>query len=182
MIKTILPALVLASATLWAAEPFVPADFKVPVTFVAKTYKLVPLGPDLVKVDYDAYMSSIEHLQKTFSSGKWPHAGITMADAMKDMEGEKSSFDQRKSFAYGVLTLDGKQELGSFYLRPSNKQGYDAVASLWVTKAQFDKGFEAVLVKDMKSWIAKAWPFQKVAWPRREITPEAWAALPNKPR
>lgn len=174
--------LILTAAASWAAEPFVPARFQVPEIYQAKTYKLVPLGPALVKVDYDAYMSSIEHLQKTFSNGKWPHAGITMTDAMKDMEDEKSRFDQRKSFAYGVLTPDGKQELGSFYLRPSSKQGYDAVASLWVTKAQFDKGFEAVLVKDMKSWIAKAWPFQKVAWPRREITAEAWAALPDKPR
>jgi hypothetical protein len=178
---TILSFFLLCGAlALPAAEPFVPASFKVPVQFQAKTYKLVPLGPELVKVDYDAYMSSIEHLQKTFSNGKWPHAGITMADAMKDMEEEKMRFNHRKSFAYAVLSPDGKQEYGSFYLRPSNKQGFDAVASLWVTKAQFDKGFETVLLPDMKSWIAKAWPFQKMAWPRREITAEAWAALPDK--
>ena len=172
----------LCALALWAAEPFVPADFKVPVTYQGKTYKLVPLGPALVKIDYDAYMSSIDHLQKTFSNGKWPHAGITMAEAMKDMEEEKDRFEKRKSFAYGVLTVDGKQELGSFYLRPSPKQGYDAVASLWVTKAQFDKGFEAILVKDMKSWIAGAWPFQKVAWPRRDIPAETWNKLPNQAR
>ena len=170
----------LCAAALWAAGPFVPAAFKVPVGFKSKSYKLVPLGPALVKVDFDAYMSSIEHLQKTFSNGKWPHAGITMTEAMKDMDEEKERFQTRKSFAYGVLTTDGKQELGSFYLRPSNKQGFDAEASLWVTKAQFDKGFEAVLVKDMKSWIAKAWPFQKVAWPRRDISAPAWAALPDQ--
>ena len=171
-----------AAAAVWAADPFVPADFKVPAGFQTKSYKLVPLGPDLVKVDFDAYMSSIEHLQKTFSNGTWPHAGITLADAMKDMDEEKDRFDTRKSFAYGVLTKDGKQELGSFYLRPSSKRGFDAEASLWVTKAQFDKGFEAVLVPDMKSWIAKRWPFQKVAWPRRDISAQAWAALPDEAR
>jgi hypothetical protein len=105
-----------------------------------------------------------------------------MEDAMKDMQQEKARFESRRSFAYGVLTSDGKRELGSFYLRPSPKHGYDATASLWVTKEQFDKGFEAVLVKDMKNWIAAAWPFQKVAWPRREIPAETWNALPNKPR
>ena len=175
-------SLLTLGAALFAAEPFVPASFQVPVTYKGKSYKLVPLGPDLVKVDYDAYMSSIEHLQKNFSNGKWPHSGITMTDAMKDMEDEKSNFDSRKSFAFGVLTLDGKKELGSFYLRPSPKQGYDAVASLWVTKEQFDKGFEAILLNDMRAWVAKAWPFRKVAWPRRDISAEAWAALPAKPR
>jgi hypothetical protein len=179
MTKTFL--FLLCAAVLPGAEPFVPADFKVPVTCEGKDYKLVPLGPDLVKIDYDAYMSSVEHLQKQLG-GKWPHAGITMDDAMKDMQQEKARFESRRSFAYGVLTPDGKRELGSFYLRPSAKQGYDAAASLWVTKEQFDKGFEAVLVRDMKKWIAEAWPFQKVAWPRRDISPEAWNALPEKPR
>ena len=48
-----------------------------------------PLGPALAKHDFDAYMSSIEHLQKNFShSERWPNAKITMADAVKDVEGE----------------------------------------------------------------------------------------------
>lgn len=164
MIKLVLS--VLYAVSLWAAEPFVPADFTVPATYQGKGYKLVPLGPELVKIDYDAYMSSIEHLQKTLG-GKWPHAGITMDDAMKDMQEEKQRFDSRKSFAYAVLTSDGKRELGSFYLRPSREPGFDAAASLWVTKEQYDNGFEPILLKDMKTWIAKAWPFQKVSWPKR---------------
>lgn len=113
-------SLLTLGVALFAAEPFVPASFQVPVTYKGKSYKLVPLGPDLVKVDYDAYMSSIEHLQKNFSNGKWPHSGITM--------------------------------------------------------------FEAILLNDMRAWVAKAWPFRKVAWPRRDISAEAWAALPAKPR
>lgn len=167
---------------LWCAEAFVPVDFTVPTSYMGKAYKLVPLGPDVVKQDYDAYMSSIDHLKKNFSSGNWPHAGITMADAMKDMEGEIASFGARKSFAYAVLTPDGSKELGCFYLRPSPKQGYDAVASLWVTKDQYDKGFEPVLLKDMRAWTASAWPFKKIAWPRRDIPLESWNSLPAKAR
>lgn len=176
--------LILSAAVLMAvaAEPFVPATFVVPRTYSAKSYKLVPLGPDLVKVDYDAYMSSIEHIRSTFGSGRWPTPGITMADAMKDMQEEKARFDNRLSFAYAVVTQDGKKELGSFYLRPSPKQGYDAMASLWVTKEQFDQGLDQRLVEDMKKWIRTAWPFQKVAWPRRDISAAAWAALPEKSR
>ena len=83
-------------AALFAAGPFVPAEFNVPVTYVGNGYKLVPLGPDLVKIDYDAYMSSIEHLQKQLG-GKWPHAGLTMEDAMKDMQQEKNSIYANRS-------------------------------------------------------------------------------------
>ena len=67
-----------------AARPavFVPASFEVPTLVTTPSFRIVPLGPDLVKVDFDAYMSSIEHLQKTFTrSTSWPHAGVTDADA-----------------------------------------------------------------------------------------------------
>jgi hypothetical protein len=67
-----------------------------------------------------------------------------------------------------------------FYIRPSGKEGFDAVATMWVTKDDFDKGFEQPLYKDMKAWLASAWPFPKVAWRGREITADAWRALPNK--
>ena len=52
------------------------------------------------------------------------------------------------------------------------------MATFWVTKDQFDKGFEAILYREMKAWLAKSWPFQKVAWPGKEITRAEWKALP----
>ncbi|HYP13269.1 MAG TPA: hypothetical protein VEQ63_05045, partial [Bryobacteraceae bacterium] len=149
--------IVLASAL--GQTPFVPPSFEVPQLHKTTSYKLVPLGPEIVKQDYDAYMSSIEHLQKTFSNGRWPTKELNMTDAMKDMEGEAARFRERKSFAYGVLTLDGSKELGSVYVRPSRKQGYDAVVTMWVTKEQFDKGFEKTLLADVKAWMASSWPF-----------------------
>jgi hypothetical protein len=119
-----------------ASDPFVPTDFEVPVQVDADGFKLVPLGPDLVDVDYVAYMSSIEHLQQTFTrSTSWPREGITDEEAMLDMETEEGRFLARESFAYGVLTPDGSRERGSLYVRPSPVEGYDAVVMLWVTKA-----------------------------------------------
>ena len=60
----LLPALLLAQT----AKPFVPADFQVPEMYISQrgTFKLKPLGPKYAKLDYDAYMSSIEHLQKNY--------------------------------------------------------------------------------------------------------------------
>jgi hypothetical protein len=168
-----LQAWTLKPARLKDALPrFVPAAFQVPRSFEAANFKLVPLGPDLAKQDYDAYMSSIEHLQRTFTrSRNWPHGGLTMKDAVADVEGEKQRFDARQSFTYAILTPDGSEELGCLYLSPSKTPESDAVARVWVTKARFDAGFERELLPAVKTWIADKWPFRKVSWPGRETAP-----------
>ena len=177
----LLPGLVLSVVAFAQTKTFVPADFKVPAEVRFQEYKLVPLGPDLAKQDYAAYMSSIEHLQKTFTnSDRWPHAKLTMDEAIADVKGEQERFQARKSFTYAVVTNDGSQELGCVYISPSRKEGYDATVRMWVTKAQFDKGLEQKLIPQVKSWLAKEWPFQKVAWVGREIPREQFSALPDK--
>jgi len=171
-----------AEATPAAESSFIPADFEPPVLWEGDGFKVVPLGPDLAKIDYDAYMSSIEHLQKTFSySTRWPNAEVTMEDAYEDMDNEKRRFDSRESFAYAVLTPDGTRERGCVYVRPSSKQGYDAAVRLWVTQQEFDAGFDEELDAAVKEWIPEAWPFlENVAYPGREISMEEWRALPDK--
>jgi hypothetical protein len=171
--------LLLASLPVAALAQLVPDSFQVPTTYVGANYKIVPLGPAVAELDYQAYMSSIDHIRKT-QGGTWPRPDLTMADQAKDMAGEKAQWDGRKSFPFAVLNPEGTKELGCFYLRPSPKEGYDVVATMWVTKDQFDKGFEDQLYKDMKAWVSKAWPFKTVAWRGREITAEAWRAIPNK--
>lgn len=157
---------------------FVPANFAVPTLIEGPGFRLVPLGPALVRLDFDAYMSSIEHLQKTFSrSTSWPREGITDADAMKDMEGEAARFKARTSFAYGVLTADGSRERGSVYVSPSPVPGYDAMVRLWVTKADYDAGFDAELYHWVTNWIKAEWPFAKVAYPGRTIPWAEWDTM-----
>ena len=157
---------------------FVAVDFSVPVLVESDGFKVVPLGPDLVKIDFDAYMSSIEHLQKTFSrSTGWPREGITDAEAMLDMRTEQERFEKRESFAYAVLTPDGSRERGCVYVRPSNKAGFDAEVSMWVTKAEFDAGFDTELFAWVQEWIAASWSFANVAYPGRVIPWVSWDAL-----
>jgi hypothetical protein len=150
--------------------PFVPSNFKVPTSVKANGFKLVPLGPDVVKIDFDAYMSSIEHLQQTFTrSTDWPHKNITDGDAMRDMETEQARFTTRESFAYAALTPDGSRERGSLYVSPSPVPGYDAVVRLWVTKAEYDAGFDAELFAWATKWVKANWRFKNVAYPGRAI-------------
>jgi hypothetical protein len=161
-----------------AAYLLVPAEFKVPTLVETASFKLVPLGPELVKLDYDAYMSSIEHLQKTFTrSSAWPHKDVSDADAMRDMEAEQARFRKRESFAYAVLTPDGSRERGCVYVYSSTVAGYDAVVRMWVTKDEHDAGFDAELHKWVADWIRKDWPFAKVAYPGRTIEWGTWDAL-----
>lgn len=163
-----------------AATPasFVPADFNVPTLVETAGFKLVPLGPELVDVDFAAYMSSIKHLQQTFTrSTGWPHKDISDEDAMRDMENEQARFQKRQSFAYAVLTPDGSRERGSVYVSPSAVEGYDAVVRMWVTKAEYDAGFDAELYAWATRWVQTDWPFENVAYPGRSIEWDTWDAM-----
>lgn len=157
---------------------FVPEDFNVPVLVETEKFKLMPLGPDLAQVDFKAYMSSVEHLQKTFTrSTDWPHKGISDADAMRDMETEQARFRDRKSFAYAVLTPDGSRERGCVYVYPSTVEGYDAVVTMWVTKDEYDAGFDAELYAWVAKWMRTDWPFATVAYPGRAIEWATWDSI-----
>lgn len=158
---------------------FIPDGFEPPVLVETEQFKLVPLGPDLVDIDFEAYMSSIEHLQQTFTrSTSWPHPNISAEDAMQDMLNEQGRFNARESFAYAVLTPDGTRERGCVYVYPSAKPGYDAMVRLWVTKAEFDAGFDEELYQWVTQWISN-WPFTTVAFPGRAIDWQTWDALPD---
>ncbi len=166
-----------------AKEPFVAADFQVPELYVSRqgTFKLKPLGPKYARQDYAAYMGSIEHLQKTFTfSTSWPHAGLTMAEAVKDVEGEEAGFLARKKFTFAVLNPNESRELGCVYISPSNKEGYDATVRMWVTENQFVIGFEDRLYLEVKAWMKSRWPFARVAYIGREVTREEFRKLTDK--
>ncbi|MEM7218231.1 MAG: hypothetical protein AAF515_07700 [Pseudomonadota bacterium] len=164
-----------------AFTPFLPAAFDAPTLVETAQFNVVPLGPELVDVDYEAYMSSIDHLQRTFTrSTSWPTADIDAAAAMLDMETEAKRFSARDSFAYGVLTPDGDRERGCIYIQPSTKPGFDAVVKLWVTKQEYDDGFDVELYAWTQRWL-EDWPFVSVAYPGRSIEWSEWDALADGP-
>jgi hypothetical protein len=175
------PASAETTAPTTAAASWIPADFDAPTLIEGPGFKLVPLGPAVVKIDFEAYMSSKEHLQKTFSrTTAWPTDGISDADAMLDMETEQARFKGRKSFAYAVLTPDGTRERGCVYVYPSTVEGYDAVVTMWVTQAEYDAGFDAELYAWATDWVEAEWPFESVAYPGRAIDFATWDAVTAK--
>ena len=156
----------------------VPNDFEVPVLVETDSFKLVPLGPDVVEQDYEAYMSSIAHLQATFTrSTDWPREDIDHEAAMADMLAEQARFNERRSFAYAVLTSDGTRERGCLYIRPSSRPAFDAEVVMWVTQTEFEAGFDAELYSWAQNWISSSWPMSKVVYPGRSLAWDEWDAL-----
>lgn len=122
---------------------------------------------DVVK-DYDAVMSSIDHLrrQNVFNDA-WPKATLTLEQDLIDLGWHQKEFQRRRSFAYTVMSLDESTCLGCVYIDPSQTPDADAVVYLWVRASEFEKGTDAILFDVVKNWITEKWPFSVVQYPGR---------------
>jgi hypothetical protein len=149
-------------------KSLVPKDFAVPVGFTTDKIKVRMLTVNDVVKDYDAVMTSVEHLQGFFGSrSKWPSPELTLEQDLIDLGWHQKEFQSRTSFAYTVMAPDESQCLGCMYIFPSNDEKYDAVIYMWVRKSAFDAGLDPILEKAVKDWIAKEWCFQNVRYPNR---------------
>ena len=155
---------------------FLPSDFKIPQQLETNRLRLRMLKVSHVVKDYDAVMSSVEHLQKTKPFGpnqKWP-VGLTFEQNLIDLGWHQKEFQMRSSFAYTVMNLDESQCLGCIYIEPTTKFSYDAKVYLWVRQSEVASGLDDHLFESVKEWIAEKWPFQKVVYPGRTISWEEW--------
>lgn len=159
----------------------VPKDFIVPesVEFDGLNIRLATMD-DFV-ADYQAYMSNIDHIRGVFGPNEidWPSPDITPHLALANLGWCEWEHAQRSSFSYGVMTSDNTRELGRLYVNPTAKAGYDAEIYSWVVKDEYDKGLDKKLHDFARSWLEQAWPFERVAFPGREVSWDAWAAVPE---
>ena len=171
----------LASAVAQAQSrvPFVPAEFQVPATLETKEFRLRMLTVNDVVKDYDAVMSSVQHLKTIWPGSGWPN-GLTLEQNLIDLGWHQKEFQRRRSFAYTVVTPDESRVIGCVYINPTRKQGFDAVVFLWARESELPGGLEARLHAAVKDWVAKEWPFKKVSFPGRGVAWEAWRAIPER--
>jgi len=138
-------------------EPFVPADFVVPVTFDGPGFRLEPLGPHHNERDHEAWMSSIDHIGSTpgfpFHDG-WPTA-MSLEDNLGDLVAHAEDFSNRIGFTYSVV--DGEDVVGCLYIYPTDSPGHDAEVRSWVTSARAD--LDVILWETVATWLATTWPF-----------------------
>lgn len=158
--------------------PFVPVDFKVPEKLETEQFRLRMLTARDVVIDYDAVMTSIEHLQGIFGPrSKWPSKSLTFEQDLIDLSWHQKEFQRRTSFAYTVVSLDESICLGCMYIFPPTKKGFDCEVYMWVRKSAYKQGLDNGLYKCVKEWISRKFPFKKTVYPGREISWEKWRKL-----
>lgn len=159
-------------------QPFVPSAFKVPETLKTPQFCLRMLTVNDVVKDYDAVMTSVEHLRGVFGpQSAWPADDLTLEQDLIDLGWHQKEFQSRRSFAYTVMNLSETMCLGCVYIYPAKKRGYDAAIYLWVRKSEYDKGLDEILFNAVKQWIVKKWPFERAAYPGRDIEWKKWEGL-----
>ena len=143
-----------------ASASFVPADFEPPTGFTAGDFRLEPLGPEHNERDYDAWMSSIEHIRSSpgYPDGNWPRP-MSLDENRADLERHARHFVDRKGFTYTVLD-SSDDVVGCVYVYPSNDGVHDATVQSWVreSKAAVDEAFRRTIA----DWLTSdAWPFER---------------------
>jgi hypothetical protein len=136
--------------------PLVPADFDVPLSFETERFVLRPLTIHDVVKDYDAMVSR---------GGE--HVSLTLEQNLIDLGWHQVEFQRRSSFTYTVMSIDGSRCLGCVYVYPSRTEGVEADIHLWVRGDEQETGLDAYLYDAVRRWIADAWCFKQVAYPRR---------------
>ena len=164
-----------------SSMPFVPADFHVPRKLETSEFRLRMLTVNDVVKDYDAVMTSAEHLKTIWPGGTWPD-GLTLEQDLIDLGWHQKEFQMRQSFAYTVVTPSESHVTGCVYINPTRKRGYDAVVYLWARQSELAGGLERRLHAAVKDWLAREWPFKKVAFPGRGLDWETWRAIPDEKR
>ena len=154
-------------------------DFAVPERLETDEFRLRMLTVnDLVK-DYDAVMTSVEHLKSSFSviaEDDWPE-GLTLEEDLIDLGWHQREFTLGFSFAYTVMSLDESTCLGCVYFEPTSRGDYDVAISMWVRESELAGGLDRRLFQAVKSWVSSEWPFSNPAYPARDIPVAAWHAL-----
>jgi len=134
---------------------------------------------DVVK-DYDAVMTSVDHLKTIWPSSDWPE-GLTFEGSHRPwlaLEGVSDTTIVRVHRRHPIRVM----VTGCVYINPTQKRGYDAVVYLWARQSELAGGLENRLYAAVKDWVAKEWPFKKVAFPGRDISWEVWRAIPDDKR
>jgi RimJ/RimL family protein N-acetyltransferase len=159
------------------STPFVPAEFVVPATLETAEFRLRMLS---VK-DYDAVITSVEHLKTIWPGSKWP-TGLTLEQNLIDLGWHQKEFQTRRSFAYTVVSPKEDRVLGCVYIEPTYRGGHDAEVYLWARQSELASGLETRLHAAVKAWISELWPFKAAGFPGRDIAWDTWRALPIEQR
>ena len=82
---SLLVVMLFTSSVFSQSTPFVPANFKVPDTLENEYFRIRMLTVNDVVKDYDAVMTSIDHLQEMYPISSWPSKDLTFEQDLIDL-------------------------------------------------------------------------------------------------
>ncbi|MDG2424331.1 MAG: hypothetical protein P8M22_10165 [Phycisphaerales bacterium] len=160
----------------------IPADFQAPLELNTTRIRLRPLTIHDLDADYDAVMSSIDHLRSTMPFGPchdWPTPELSRDQNLIDLGWHQKEFQNRTSFAYTVVSPHDGTCLGCVYIYPSMKQEFDAQVIMWVRASEVASNLDEHLYDAVGKWIDDLWPFNSPGYPGRKLNWADWDALPE---
>jgi len=139
-------------------------DFSVPRFHKTNNFVVKTLGTEHASADYEAVMSSIEHLRgKSPCGADWPSPDLTLEQNLKDIAWHEDEFEKGISFAYAVFSPNEADYMGCVYIMPSNDKNIDA--EIWIWLKQSEKEKESLLETEIREWILNQWPLDKTIYP-----------------
>jgi hypothetical protein len=143
--------------------PFLPPEFTVPAVVQTERFRMRSITIHDAFKDYDAVMSSRDHLWNRFGAvWGWPDQGLSIEQDIIDLAWHQKEFQLRSSFDYAVMSPDESRLLGCVYIDPPHAPGTDADVWFWARQSELSTGLEDDLGRFVASWLASAWPFEKV--------------------
>jgi len=147
------------------SDRLVPDSFVVPMHFEGAGFHLEPLGPQHNERDYEAWMSSIDHIRSTpgLEGWDWP-TPMSLEQNLGDLESHARDFRERTGFTYSILDAD--EVIGCVYIYPPRTQGDDASVRSWVRASRAE--MDARVWRSLSTWLTTAWPFKRVDYATRD--------------
>lgn len=145
------------------AEELVPDGFDVPTLLSTDEFQLVPLEETHNDGDYEAWMSSIPHIQSTpgFVGWGWPPSeGMSLEDNLTSVRRHAQHFAARVGFTYAVLETATGRVIGCVYIYPVADRRSDCELRSWVRADR--RHLDVPLHDAVLEWLRMRWPFTAV--------------------
>jgi RimJ/RimL family protein N-acetyltransferase len=162
-------------------DTWLPEDWHHPVRVpVDPHHHLRPIRATDVDLDMVAVMGSRARLWSMYGEAwGWPPATMTWEQDREDLARHETEIEAHESFNYALFDAAETALLGCVYIDPPAKQGADAEISWWVVDALVGSELEHALDALVPRWLADDWPLERPRYVGRDLSWEAWVALPD---
>jgi hypothetical protein len=136
----------------------------VPLKVDASNFILRALSIQDVVKDYEAVMTSREHLWRRFGEvWSWPAENLTLEQDLIDLAWHQKEFELKNSFAYTIINLDQSKVLGCVYLYPASSDNLDADVWFWARESELQSNLEEDIKVFLMGWLSRSWLFNRVS-------------------